>query len=40
MKLYTSDDSELMDIRRIYSQDRDLVVEGTIMGAMPVRAMW
>ncbi|HKT72164.1 MAG TPA: hypothetical protein VJQ47_04690 [Steroidobacteraceae bacterium] len=39
MKLYTSDDSELMDIRRIYAADGQLVVEGTIMGAMPVRAI-
>lgn len=39
MKLYSSDNSELMDIAKIHSEGRNLIVEGTIMGAMPVRAI-
>jgi len=39
MKLYTTDNSELMDITSITTEGRNLVVEGTIMGAMPVRAI-
>lgn len=39
MKLYTTDNSELMDIASIQAEGRNLVVEGTIMGAMPVRAI-
>lgn len=39
MKLYTTDNSELMDITSITAEGRNLVVEGTIMGAMPVRAI-
>ena len=38
MKLYASDNSELMDIYKIYPEDGNLIVEGTIMGAMPIRA--
>jgi hypothetical protein len=39
MKLYATDNSELMDITRIYPDANNLVVEGTIMGAMPIRAI-
>ncbi|MET0544773.1 MAG: hypothetical protein ABWZ40_00530 [Caulobacterales bacterium] len=39
MKLYTSDNSELMHIKSIKHDGRNLVVEGSIMGAMPVRAI-
>jgi hypothetical protein len=39
MKLYAVDNSELMDIARIYRDGRNLVVDGTIMGAMPIRAV-
>jgi hypothetical protein len=39
MKLYASDNSDLMEISRIYSEGANLVVEGTIMGAMPIRAI-
>jgi len=39
MKLYASDNSDLMEISKIYPLDGNLVVEGTIMGAMPIRAI-
>lgn len=39
MKLYMSDNSELMDIHAIRAEGRNLVVDGTIMEAMPVRAV-
>jgi hypothetical protein len=39
VKLYTTDNSELMDIRQIRAEGRNLIVDGTIMGAMPVRAV-
>lgn len=39
MKLYTTDNSELMDISKITAEGRNLVVEGTIMGAVPIRAV-
>lgn len=39
MKLYTTDNSELMDISAITAENGNLVVEGTIMGAVPVRAV-
>jgi hypothetical protein len=39
MKLYMTDNSDLMEIAAIYPQDGNLVVEGTIMGAMPVKAI-
>lgn len=38
MKLYASDNSELMEIYRIYPERGNLIVEGVIMGAMPIRA--
>jgi hypothetical protein len=39
MKLYASDNSDLMEISKIFPQDGNLIVEGTIMGAMPIRAI-
>jgi len=39
MKLYTSDNTDLMEVRRIYPEGSNLIVEGTIMGAMPIRAV-
>ncbi len=39
MKLYATDNSDLMEIASIYSKDGNLIVEGTIMGAMPIRAI-
>lgn len=38
MKLYGSDNSELMDVTRMYRRDNELVLEGTIMEAMPIVA--
>lgn len=39
MKLYATDNSDLMEVQRIYPQGENLMVEGTIMGAMPIRAV-
>lgn len=39
MKLYTTDNSELMEVFKIYPENGNLMVEGTIMGAMPVKAV-
>jgi hypothetical protein len=39
MKLFMTDNSELMDISRIEAEGRNLIVEGTIMGAVPVKAV-
>ena len=39
MKLYASDNSDLMEINKIYREGSNLVVEGAIMGAMPIRAI-
>jgi hypothetical protein len=39
MKLYTSDNTDLMEVSRIYPDGNNLIVEGTIMGAMPIRAV-
>ena len=39
MKLYTSDNTDLMEVKRIYPFGGNLIVEGTIMGAMPIRAV-
>jgi hypothetical protein len=38
MKLYGSDNSELMDIGKMYRRGNELVVEGTILEAMPIVA--
>ena len=39
MKLYSSDNSDLMTVNRITREDNNLIVEGTIMGSMPIRAV-
>jgi hypothetical protein len=39
MKLYANDNSDLMEIAKIYPENGNLIVEGTIMGAMPIRAI-
>ena len=39
MKLYGTDNSDLMEIEKIYPKDGNLIVEGDIMGAMPIRAV-
>lgn len=39
MKLLTSDQSELMEVSSLKSDNGNLVVVGTIMGAMPVEAV-
>ncbi|KAG1291197.1 hypothetical protein G6F63_016981 [Rhizopus arrhizus] len=39
MKLYAVDNSDLMEISDIYPEGDNLIVEGTIMGAMPIRAI-
>ncbi len=38
MKLYASDNSDLMEVERITREGKNLIVEGTIMGSMPIRA--
>jgi hypothetical protein len=39
MKLMTMDGSELMEVNEIRAEASNLIVEGTIMGAMPTRAV-
>ena len=39
MKLYASDNSDLMEVNKVTREGSNLVVEGTIMGAMPIRAI-
>lgn len=39
MKLYASDNSDLMEVSKISRGGNNLIVEGTIMGAMPIRAI-
>lgn len=39
MRLYATDHSELMTVVRIYRKDGNLMLDGTIMGAMPIRAV-
>ena len=39
MKIYASDNSELMAIQKIYRKDGNLIAEGNIMGSMPIRAV-
>ena len=39
MKLITSDQSELMEVSALKTEGSNLVVVGTIMGAMPVEAV-
>lgn len=38
MKLYGSDNSELMDVAKLYRDGNELKVEGTIMESMPIVA--
>jgi hypothetical protein len=39
MKLYTTDDMEMMDISKIEAEGSRLLITGTIMGAMPVQVV-
>ena len=39
MKLPTTDNTELMEVNALRPEGRSLLVEGTIMGAMPTRAV-
>jgi hypothetical protein len=39
MQLKTTDDEPLMDVRAIRRQGNDLLIEGRIMGALPIRAI-
>lgn len=39
MKLYTPDNSELIEISAVAPSPDGLVIEGTIMGAMPMKAV-
>ena len=39
MKLYAFDNSNLMEVTKIYPDGGNLVIEGFIMGAMPIRAI-
>lgn len=39
MKLYTSDNTELMEVSAIKTEGSSLIVCGTIMGAMPIEAI-
>ena len=39
MKLYAKDNSDLMEVSKISREENNLIVEATIMGAMPVRAV-
>jgi hypothetical protein len=39
MKLNTTDGMELMEVSGFAREDGNLIIEGTIMGAMPVRAV-
>lgn len=38
MKLYGSDNSELMDVSKLYRRGDELVMEGVILEAMPIVA--
>lgn len=39
MKLYATDNSDLMEVSRLSRDGNNLIVEGTIMGAIPIRAI-
>jgi len=39
MKLFTSDNAELMDVSELRTEDGNLIVVGTIMGAIPTEAV-
>ena len=39
MRLYTPDNSELIEISAVVPSPDGLLIEGTIMGAMPMKAL-
>jgi hypothetical protein len=39
MKLLTADNDSLMDVKSLKQSGNDLLIEGRIMGALPVRAV-
>ena len=39
MKLYATDNSDLMEVSKLAREGNNLVLEGTIMGAIPIRAV-
>ena len=39
MQLQTTDNESLMDVRALAQVGNDLVIEGRIMGALPIRAV-
>ena len=39
MKLHAADGSELMEVNALKRRGGNLIVEGTIMGAMPIQAV-
>lgn len=39
MQLYTADNTELMEVSALKADEANLVVSGTIMGAMPIEAI-
>jgi len=39
MRLFTSDNAELMDVQALRIENGNLVVVGTIMGALPTEAV-
>ena len=39
MKLYTSENTELLEVKALEATAAGLVIEGQIMGAMPMRAL-
>jgi len=39
MKLFTPEGDELMDVKALRRDGNDIVIEGTIMGAMPTQAV-
>lgn len=38
MKLYSSDNSNLLEVQRIFRSECDLIVEGVILDSMPIQA--
>jgi len=39
MKLYTPENTELIDVTSVTPHENGIEIEGTIMGAMPMRAV-
>ena len=39
MKLVTTENSDLMDVASVEVEDGKVIIGGTIMGAMPIRAV-